>query len=110
MSTAQSYNPCRPRQVGAQALTNCAMHVPASVSRTGRSYHRRPPVGERIRPRRGIPVSAGHWSSALAVNRDPGVLALRFPQAVERALAECHARGLAAFALMGFRLPGLQAC
>lgn len=55
-------------------------------------------------------MSAGHWSSALAVNRDPGVLALRFPQAVERALAECHARGLAAFALMGFRLPGLQAC
>lgn len=54
-------------------------------------------------------MSAGHSSSALAVNRDLGVLAPRFRRAVERALAECRARGLDAFVYEGYRSPELQA-
>jgi len=54
-------------------------------------------------------VSAQGNYAAAEVNRDPTLLAPRFREAVEAALAECHANGLDARIWEGYRSNALQA-
>jgi peptidoglycan L-alanyl-D-glutamate endopeptidase CwlK len=54
-------------------------------------------------------MSAGSSVPAPTVDRDLGRLAPAFRDAVERAIADCHARGLDAYVYEAYRSPELQA-
>jgi D-alanyl-D-alanine carboxypeptidase-like protein len=54
-------------------------------------------------------VSAGSSAHEPAVNRDLGLLAPAFRDAVERAIADCTAGGLDAYVYEAYRSPELQA-